>query len=393
MRSFFFRKQENMSAKHYKILFMLFLIVFSSKAQEENKLVEFFTLHTNKKALKRDTTLYPSKIILAPVINYTPETKLGFGVGAKFLFKPGHAGDNTRTSNVPISALYTLENQFILFSGYEVFFNEEQWMLEGNIKLQDFPRFFYGIGRDAPIEAEEEYSFAQILIEPILLKRAFLRYLFLGGGIRYNKVTGVEAIKNGKLENINYSGALGATSVGIELAAVYDSRNNLLNTQSGFYFELTHGFYGKVFGGTNEFELTKLDMRYFTKPFSKLEDVLAFQLKMHFTHGDAPLTELALFGSQEIMRGYYEGRFIDRHLVAAQVEYRKNITGRLGAVVFLGAGDVANSVGNFNFKNLRPTAGIGLRFLIERKEKLNVRFDWGFGRKTNNYYLNIAEAF
>ena len=84
---------------------------------------------------------------------------------------------------------------------------------------------------------------------------------------------------------------------------------------------------------------------------------------------------------------------MDRHLLAAQMEYRKTLIGRLGAVAFIGFGDVANSIHDFKFKNLRVSAGLGLRFLLEKRERLNIRLDWGFGEDTNNYYLNIAEAF
>lgn len=51
---------------------------------------------------------------------------LGAGVGAKYLFKMRQSGPETRTSNMPISAIYTIENQFFLFSGFEIFSNQER---------------------------------------------------------------------------------------------------------------------------------------------------------------------------------------------------------------------------------------------------------------------------
>ena len=49
--------------------------------------------------------------------------------------------------------------------------------------------------------------------------------------------------------------------------------------------------------------------------------------------------------------------------------------------------------GNFQLKNVRPNFGVGLRFLLDRSEDLNMRFDWGFGDSSNNFYLNLSEAF
>ncbi len=375
------------------VFFFLFFQAKVSFAQSIDDLIEFFTVHTNKKALMRDPSAYPAKVIMSPVVTYAPETSWSFGVGAKYLFKLPGSGPETRTSNMPISLQYTLENQFVIFSGFEIFSPQEKWMLTGNLDIRSFSQLYFGIGNNSPETNEEEFDFSQVLIEPILLKQTPIRYLFAGAGIRYNFFGGVEALPDGILDNSEVSGAHGSTSVGAEFAIVYDNRDNLLNAQNGLYAEFTHGFYGKVFGGTNEFQLTRLDLRYFTQPFRKNDDVLAFQLKTHFSFGDTPLWELGRLGSEEIMRGYYEGRFIDRHLIAVQTEYRKHLFGRWGMVAFAGVGEVASDFSSFSFSNLKPSVGLGLRFLLEEKENLNIRLDWGFGDRTNNYYINIAEAF
>ncbi|MEO9870711.1 BamA/TamA family outer membrane protein [Ekhidna sp.] len=359
-----------------------------------DRFIDFFTIYPNKLAAQQDTALYPAKIIMAPVVSYSPSTSLALGVGAKWLFKFKGSGDETRTSNMPISFQYTLKNQFILFSGFEIFSPQEKWMLEGNIIFRKFPRLYYGVGRDTPDSNEEEYEYNQVLIEPILLKQVFYRYFFLGGGFRYNRISGVEFFDpDGELANSDQFGISGSTSVGLQLAAVFDNRNNLLNSKQGWYFEFTHGFYDELFGSTSTFQLTRIDLRRFFMPFKNRGDVIAIQLKTHFSHKDVPLNEHAFFGGSEIMRGYYEGRFIERNMIAAQVEYRRDIKGRFGMVAFIGAGDVASSIDSFELSNVRPSVGFGLRFLLDKREDLNIRFDWGFGQNTNNYYLNIAEAF
>ncbi len=106
-----------------------------------------------------------------------------------------------------------------------------------------------------------------------------------------------------------------------------------------------------------------------------------------------PLIELAALGGPELMRGYYDGRYLDRNLVAGQVEYRRPLTGRLGMVVFAGAGQVAPKPTGLRLDRFKPSFGAGIRFKIVKEENLNVRFDYGVGRGTSNYYFNIAEAF
>ena len=367
------------------------LLPLTAPAQGLDRFVEFFTLHPNREAARQDSLLYPSKLILTPLVAFSPETNLEFGVGAKYLFKFRKSGPETRTSNMPLSLTYTLNNQILLFSGFEIFSNQEKFMLTGNARFKVFPQRFYGIGRDSPESAEEEYSFSQLLLEPILLKQVGFRHLFLGAGVRYNRVSNVTFEEESILATSDISGTNGSTSVGTELALVYDSRDNILTAHRGWYSELTHGFYGKVLGGTHRFQLTRLDLRKFI-PLAHRQ-TLAFQFLASFSFQDVPLAELSALGGDDIMRGYYAGRYLDNHLLALQAEYRFRLYERLGAVVFAGGGDVAHQVGDFSFGNIRPTVGVGLRFLIDTTEDLNLRFDYGFGRRTQNYYLQLAEAF
>lgn len=384
-----------------KLLLLFFVLFFikNIKSQEKesglDKFVEYFTFYPNKKKVEKDTTLYLSKIITAPIIYYSPETSLGFGIGAKYLFKFKGSGEETRTSNMPVSFLYTLKNQFFIFSGFEVFTNQEKWVITGNILFQNYPRLYYGIGKNTPETNEEIYDSYQFLIEPIVLKRVFTRYLFLGGGLRYNRIYNTKIEPNGLLDTDKPIGFNGSTSVGFEFAALYDSRDNILNATKGWYLEFTRGFYNTSLGSTHKFDLTRFDLRHFLKVSEKNNGVLAFQAIGHFTNGNVPLSEYALFGSEEIMRGYIEGRYIEENLLATQIEYRRTFKdSRFGFVAFIGAGDVFNTSKELNFNDIKLNYGLGLRFILDKKEKLNIRFDYGAGNESSgNLYINIAEAF
>lgn len=235
-------------------LFLIFAI--SVQAQKIEEIKEFFTFYPNQKAVEKDSTIYLQKFIAAPVMSYSPETNFAFGTGAKYLFKFNGSGEETRTSNMPITLQYTLNSQFFLFSGFEVFTNQEKWVIEGNLLFQNYPRLYYGMGNDTPDSAEEQYDYYQFLFEPIFLKRMFHRYLFIGGGVRYNHIYKTEIEEDGLIAQNRPDGFDGSTSVGAEVAVLYDSRSNILNSQDGWYLEFTHGKYGKILGGTNSFNLT-----------------------------------------------------------------------------------------------------------------------------------------
>jgi outer membrane protein assembly factor BamA len=377
------------------LVILVFLLGFQNlQAQNLEKLAELITFYPNKKAVEKDSTLYLQKFIAAPVVTYSPETSLAFGTGAKYLFKFNGSGEETRASNIPMSIRYTLNNQFIFYSGFEVFTNQEEWVIEGNLLFQNYPRLFFGLGRDSMKENELEYNYYQFLVEPIFLKQLFARYLFIGAGLRYNTIFDVEYQNESNIVPDQITGFDGSTSSGIEAAVLYDSRNNILNAESGWYVEATYGVYGELLGGTHEFQLTRFDIRHFLGLSERGQDILGFQLLGRFSSGDVPFNELALLGGNEIMRGYREGRYVDRHLIAGQMEYRKSFgDSRWGAVAFLGGGDVSNSVSGFKLKNLRPNYGAGIRFKLDKTENLNLRFDYGIGQDSNYFYFTIAEAF
>lgn len=390
------RKKIQQSRNLY--ILSLFIWIFpafqGAIAQNLEGLSKLITFYPNKKAASIDSTLYLQKFIAAPVVTYSPETNLAFGTGAKYLFKFNGSGEETRASNIPMSIRYTLNNQFIFYSGFEVFINQEKWVIEGNLLFQNYPRLFYGKGNNSSKNSKLEYNYYQFLAEPIFLKEILIRYLFAGAGLRFNTIYNVQYENSNTLNIENIDGFNGSTSSGIEAAVLYDSRNNILNADDGWYIEATYGIYSQALGGTHNFELIRIDARHFLKVSISGNDVLGFQLLGRFSNGDVPFNELSLLGGKDIMRGYREGRYVDRNLIAGQMEYRKSFgNSRWGAVAFLGGGDVSSKVDRFNLKSIRPSYGIGIRFKLDKTENLNLRFDYGIGQGSNYFYFTIAEAF
>ena len=381
--------------KNFLILVFLTISVSCSAQSFIDKVLDIFEMPLNKRAVQIDPTLYPSKLVIAPVLSFEPSTNWGAGVGAKILFKFRGSGEETRTSNMPISALYTLNNQVILSSGYTIFFNQEKWYLTGNIEFSIFPQSYYGIGSTTVEEDEEIFSFNRYLIEPLLLKRVYKK-LFIGGGLRYNIVSNIELEPEGNLIIDRPTGFDGSASAGIELAAVWDSRDNVLNAQKGSFVEFKQGFYQKNLGGTHKFRFNQLDARTYVKPWKYKEDVLAFNLFGRFAWGDVPVAELSVLGGAERGRGYREGRYRDLSNISLQMEYRWQVWERFGLVFYGGVGEAFNSFKNIQWDQLKYNSGLGLRLKIVKEENLNIRFDYGFGfgfEFDHNFYLGIAEAF
>ncbi|MBO3272235.1 BamA/TamA family outer membrane protein [Hymenobacter defluvii] len=360
-----------------------------------DRVLDVFEFDLNRPAVAQRGA-YPTRLVLAPILSYAPETSWGAGVGAKFLFKPQAAGTDTRTSNIPVSFQYTLNQQYILYSGYTVFFNHENYLLRGNLRHSSFPRLFYGVGNHTPSANEELYDYRYTVLEPLLLRR-LVGKLFVGGGVRHVRVSDVQLAPQSLLLDDTgqprAAGARGAVSTGLETALTYDTRDNVLNAQRGMLADITHGWYGQKLGGQFRYELTRIDVRQYFQLAGPRRPVLAYQVFGYLSSGNVPLLEQGALGGNELMRGYYEGRYLDRHYAAAQVEYRQPLTTRLGVVGFVSAGRVAARLRDFDFQGLHPAAGAGLRFKLVKAENLNVRLDAAFGDAGGTFYFNVAEAF
>jgi outer membrane translocation and assembly module TamA len=59
---------------------------------------------------------------------------------------------------------------------------------------------------------------------------------------------------------------------------------------------------------------------------------------------------------------------------------------------FISTGGVSESIKNV-WENPRVAYGGGVRFRFNKKEKIAVRFDYGAGKDTQNFYFTIGEAF
>ena len=376
------------------LMFFSLRFSFSQEAESSegvlglaDRVVDFFS---GEIPLRKNT--HPIQWVIAPVVAYAPETSWQFGVGGKVLFRSRRALESTRTSFVAFAIRYTLNNQLLASPDYTLFSYDERYIQRGEIAYIQFPRLYYGIGNDTPIENEELFSSTVFSVEHLVYRNVFDK-LYAGLGFRYAVTYGLEVEPDGLLERENVIGIDGNQAVGWDVGLMFDNRDNVLSTTSGVLAEFRQRLHRKFLGSDFSYSVGVLDVRHYTKPFKNRRDIIASQIFGYFSFGDTPFTELAPLGGDMIMRGYYEGRYLDNLLLAVQTEYRVHIWKDLGAVGFVGFGDVAEEFGSFTIPDLKPSAGVGLRYTLIPEENLNIRIDAAFGKATNNFYINISEAF
>lgn len=378
------------------ITLLLFSFVFlrshPAPAQEKlfdlaDKMIDLFSGE-----IPLDSNQHPIKWVVAPVIAYAPETSWQFGVGGKILFKPRGVGEMERISFISFAVRYTLNNQLTTSPEYTIFLQDEKYIHRGELAYIRFPQLYFGVGNNTPASNEEIFSYNTVSFEHLLYRNIFDK-LYAGVGFRVASNFNIEIEEDGLLQSEQPIGILANQAVGLDIGLMFDSRNNVLSTTHGILAEFRQRFHKKWLGSDFDYIVGELDIRSYWQPFTSRRDIIAWQLYGYFSDGETPFTELASLGGDMIMRGYYEGRYLDNHLLTTQIEYRFPIWRDLGAVAFAGIGDVANHFQDFNVPDIKYSIGAGLRYALIPEENLNIRFDFAVGKETTNFYINISEAF
>ena len=363
------------------ILF-LFRIVCSAQDQKEQSTYQEKVKHDDIKPI------YKNSLKFLPVVYYTPETHLAGGVVGIYLFKT-KKDSSTRTSNIDFAAIYTINRQIIINPIVTMFTKNEMFFLRSYVLYTQFPEFFYGIGSKGLEKDKEKISYNAWRVHQRLLAKILPKFF---GGLQYDYMNIYDLkFPNGTKYNNSLTGFDGSKSSGLGAAFQIDMRDNILNPSRGYYIELSNLNYGNWMGGKFNFTNFIIDFRkYFG--FSP-KSILALQTYFNFNSGDVPFKQMATLGGHSLMRGYYNGRFRDNNSTVFQAEWRRNIYGRFGATFFGNMGQVMSNPMAFYVSDIKISGGMGVRFLIDKQERLNFRFDAAFGENSRGFYFNIAEAF
>ncbi|MDR2036342.1 MAG: outer membrane protein assembly factor [Bacteroidales bacterium] len=179
-------------------------------------------------------------------------------------------------------------------------------------------------------------------------------------------------------------------TTGLGLSIQYDSRNFIPNPKRGMYIFLRQTIYPEIFGTVNKALWRTTFIADFYQPIWK-GGIFALDLYGQVSSKNLPWALREELGAHNRMRGYYVGRYIDNNIVSAQMELRQHIVGRFGCAAWVGAGTVFPAFKEFDFKNVLPNYGLGLR--VEVKKNVNARIDFGFGKETSGFVIGISEAF
>ncbi len=379
---------------------------------------------------------------IAPGPSYASDTGLGLGFLVAGLYRRDRTDTVTAPSDISIYGYVTTKKYITLrFSGQNIF-NGNKQKLNYSGAFVHYPGDFYGVGWTDGANGYKQALTTTIGTMNIDYGMSVWRELFLGvsGGIDYSgakyassgmvgrldaiadEVAAGGAVPGGTLGQLyelwtegryapalqdpfsNYIESTGekpdALNTHIGIFAQYDTRDVSFNAFRGVFVKLEAKWYPRVLGNTGrDFGRITCTFDWYRRLWRGA--VLAYDLYGDFLLGTPSWHMFAKLGGSDRMRGYYEGRYRDKRLVETQLELRQRIYRRHGIVAWGGLGNIWGR-SPFRWRNTLYNFGAGYRF--EFKKRMNIRFDYGWGRfgnrnlpwddkRSSAFFFTISEAF
>ena len=318
--------------------------------------------------------------------SFSKNTSLGIGLLAAGLYRLDRTDSVTVPSDVSVFANVSVSGFYALGVTGNTIFAHNRQRVNYTVMFSSAPRSLWGIGYDAGrYNPESTYSEKHYLIEASYLHEVLPR-TYVGGIVSFEHTRGVKFSDQAYL----YGQKRSYTATGIGLIVEYDSRDFIPNPYRGVYVSFQECFFPKGLGNC---ERSLWRTTFTADAYRRVwkGGILAADLYAVFNSEGTPWPMLARLGGNQRMRGYYQGRYTDNDMITVQVELRQRIWRRIGCAVWGGAGNVFPSLDRFDWSHTLPNYGVGLRW--ELKKRVNVRLDYGFGKKTSGFLLSINEAF
>lgn len=363
-----------MSLNTLRLYIIAFSISFSLSAQQNTS---------------NDSLVKHLKISAFPVAFYTPETAFGFGgLGIGNFWLKGEDKE-TRPSSIQLGASYTTKSQVLIYAPFEFYKHDERWRLLGEVGFYKYFYNFYGVGIDAMEEDEETYEVTFPRVRLSLL-REIVPNFSIGVGYELDVFTNLKVEEGGILEASNVSGKRDGTVSNVGLQAIYDTRDNIFFPTKGFYLQGNFFTSAKFLGSSFSYSKFELDNRYYQKVGKK--QVIAANFFIASSTENTPFYDLYYLGSKRT-RGFNNRRFQDNSEVTLAAEYRFPIAGRFGGAAFGSTATVAPNLGETLKSVYKPAAGVGVRYVINKRDGVRIRADYGMSAEGGNFYFTIKEAF
>lgn len=346
-----------------------------------NRILDYFNDSNKNKKHKR----FDFSVIGGP--HYASDTKFGLGLVAAGLYRTDPNDSILPPSNVSLYGDVSSVGFYMLGVRGNHIAPKGRYRIDYHLYFYSFPADFWGIGYEMGDNDANKSDMKrwQAQAEVSFLFRVADNF-YIGPMASYDYVIGKHIERPELLQGMDQH----TWNVGAGVSLVYDNRDNLTNPHRGIYLNINQMFRPRFMG--NDYAFSTTAFRFDAYQRLGKGTVLAEDIGANLNFGNPSWGMMAELGGTHSMRGYYEGRYRDKHSLEATVELRQHVWKRNGIVVWVGAGTIFSKFSALRSKQILPNAGVGYRW--EFKKNVNVRLDYGFGKSGQSGFLfNINEAF
>lgn len=327
---------------------------------------------------------------LLPLPFYSPETSLGVTLMFAYLFRFEDFPD-ARLSNNMSSLGVTILRQILFKNKGEIFMRHEDWVLAHRLEGRIWPDWFYGLGNESDPDVFERFESRNVLLQVDLGYRLLSR-LYVGPHLEARYMTIGELEPGGALERGEVPGTRPYGLLGVGGLARWDSRDSNLNPGSGVFAEVGYLHFPRLEQDGFEFNTLAIDLRTYLPLFEG--HVVAARLSSSTSFSHMPFQLLPVIGGDHSIRGIMEQWVRDKQAVFGLMEYRWNFWWRFGITAFGGVGQAQSSFEEFTWQGWHVAGGVGLRFMVVPKERINLRVDVAYSDFGEvQAYFAVGEAF
>ena len=346
-----------------------------------NRILDYFNDSNKNKKHKR----FDFSVIGGP--HYASDTKVGLGLVAAGLYRTDPNDSILPPSNVSLYGDVSSVGFYMLGVRGNHIAPKGRYRIDYHLYFYSFPSDFWGIGYEMGDNDANKSDMKrwQAQAEVSFLFRVADNF-YIGPMASYDYVIGKHIERPELLQGMDQH----TWNVGAGVSLVYDNRDNLTNPHRGICLNINQMFRPRFMG--NDYAFSTTAFRFDAYQRLGKGTVLAEDIGANLNFGNPSWGMMAELGGTHSMRGYYEGRYRDKHSLEATVELRQHVWKRNGIVVWVGAGTIFPKFSALRSKQILPNAGVGYRW--EFKKNVNVRLDYGFGKSGQSGFLfNINEAF
>lgn len=326
----------------------------------------------------------------APYASYSSEKGVNIGLSV-FLFEK-----NSSKQIIPgqdfklrLDGDFTFEDEKSFYIGGNIPLRSKNHRINVDLRYKTSPQDFFGIGANTDKNniisfTKEYYKFTGNWLKQYSDNRSY--------GLAWD----ISGYKNNDFDSLKTDIKINGfdnfyRTTGLGLVFVYNSKTPNNFPKSGFFYKNQFMIYDKKINSDYDFLTLKQEFHYF-----HLIDnhIIANQIVSENTFNNVPFHYYTEQGSSTLMRGYKTGRFLEKHFIGAQTEYRSPfIFWRVSGVAFLSSGFSYKSSSDLNNNNLHFAGGFGFRFALDKEERVNLRADIGFSNEGKQIYFKFGESF